>query len=1213
MKNKIIISAITSMLLAGSSLVANTVELEKSLKNTGKYNISGAFAPYTFGEDSKSNWTFNFTGIDGAYQLLGEAGTDKNVFGWKKANITPKSPTFYMVNLGDWDKDGDTKFDWLVLTTDGKTIYKLAGADPKTGAFAYSSKLNVTATISADKTKLTIDGTAGKSVINGNVDLGALLPGTEERSLREETVLLPGVSPDTATVQVYDINDEDFSEPLLEEAVELNDDGSYDVTEDDFILLPGQDASFIIRAVAEKDGKNYEMSAVMLDRDKPVEINPITTQIRIKIIDTIKTIFGKDFKLTDDIKNSVNLLSVSISEQVEKDVASGKITLRETDFITDKKPSELDKKLTKDELDKFKEKEEKLKLQLQDTDATDDLSMLENELEDLKFEELKDKKIDLTKSSTDTDIARMEYGIISSFAKMGFAVHDGTGSIITFLPVPPEEFNKLPGSEFSITSVNEKIGNDPALRKINLSNDLNNVVGDEVWAMDLLDNLMENPIIPHKTIETMLQKRDNEITLQKLGEYLKDLRNPMTGEMLFKNDPIDKLRGVKLNENVKKSVENIVEKYEAELLKDDLEEITFNSFQRAMENDDLNKFLKLFEAKKNEEPKDFVKRLTRTPDFKREFDHILKEVGGKLAQSIPKDLDENDNKDFINFHKHSLNAQTVINPKIGMVLTDLLMLDANFDNSKIERVPFNDVFGFMNDKENADKKIWFVKSNEIDVTDSTHIEDRHEWMKDFIIGLTETLTGETIEAEDNFGKIIRDVQKYGEEFSTKVQDKMGQGFIDDEFLFSEDVIVETIVEFKTVDLNENIANDVDMIKFIPTLINEETGEMILLDNKAVELKALDDSGRFKEKFTVYSPAIKFDKNGDEDKNGNYIRGLDYEVIAIQGEEIIKLGLRPIFPQPVNNLQNLFIENPMMMDTNFVPICFDGKKDIELPQRADTSYPFPEDADFPAECKTAIDNFVPSCFNGTKEIDLTKNDDGTYPFPGEPNFPKECLANFDKPLLMTDCEGNEFPKKADGDYILPQETDFNKDNFKLDCMADDYFDDNFKNDFKDKFEVMDTDCLGNELPLNSDNKPMKIEEIMKNDDYANKYSFECMNLTDWADFKPTGENVNSENKHCDFNFDGIVDNFETSECKDDLKDKVNDFKDKIIPHKNDGETPTCKNENGDIVEVPMSATTGTYSLPEEDIWGTVCIDNPDNKMDNNNAKDMANTAKDMIKF
>jgi len=119
----------------------NVIENTVLTNNSGKYDITGYFAPYTFGSDTKSNWTFTFSSKYGGdtYQLLGDTSEENiqkmGIFGWIKKDVIPNDPMFYMVQYEP------TPFGWLLFDIDEngncKNIYKLAGQNPTTKSFSY--------------------------------------------------------------------------------------------------------------------------------------------------------------------------------------------------------------------------------------------------------------------------------------------------------------------------------------------------------------------------------------------------------------------------------------------------------------------------------------------------------------------------------------------------------------------------------------------------------------------------------------------------------------------------------------------------------------------------------------------------------------------------------------------------------------------------------------------------------------------------------------------------------------------------------------------------------------------------------------------------------------------------------------------------------------------------------------------------------------------
>jgi len=146
--------ATVSIVLANTLFAKTDLGMLENFMGMAKtFPITGAYSSYDFEKDGKidaNDWVFKFVKYDGVYRLLGNEPTQSNLFGWKRVDIVPNEPQFFMINLGDWDNDGDKRFDWLVLTTDGKSVYKLDGVTDR-NTFEYSKKLNISFDIDLQK------------------------------------------------------------------------------------------------------------------------------------------------------------------------------------------------------------------------------------------------------------------------------------------------------------------------------------------------------------------------------------------------------------------------------------------------------------------------------------------------------------------------------------------------------------------------------------------------------------------------------------------------------------------------------------------------------------------------------------------------------------------------------------------------------------------------------------------------------------------------------------------------------------------------------------------------------------------------------------------------------------------------------------------------------------------------------------------------------
>ncbi|MEA2110520.1 MAG: hypothetical protein U9P71_00580 [Campylobacterota bacterium] len=145
---------LSSSLVTAEELDLDSIALQAHLLGTQELSVTGEFAQYDFvGVETAFDWTFS-TANGTVYQLQGKEPSATDVFGWKQVTVTPSEASWYMSYLGDWDNDGDGRFDWLLVGNGSNAVYKLAGVTDS-GNFAYSSKINVPYSVSGDKTKIT--------------------------------------------------------------------------------------------------------------------------------------------------------------------------------------------------------------------------------------------------------------------------------------------------------------------------------------------------------------------------------------------------------------------------------------------------------------------------------------------------------------------------------------------------------------------------------------------------------------------------------------------------------------------------------------------------------------------------------------------------------------------------------------------------------------------------------------------------------------------------------------------------------------------------------------------------------------------------------------------------------------------------------------------------------------------------------------------------
>ncbi len=106
-------------------------DFSPSLLQNKNFKLAGNFYPYPFHPTSSSlsayNWAFK-TPLGHVYQMYGTEPTFSNVFGWKRVDVKlTTQPLWRFYFIGDLDKDGDTRFDFIAIHADNKSnqVFKL--------------------------------------------------------------------------------------------------------------------------------------------------------------------------------------------------------------------------------------------------------------------------------------------------------------------------------------------------------------------------------------------------------------------------------------------------------------------------------------------------------------------------------------------------------------------------------------------------------------------------------------------------------------------------------------------------------------------------------------------------------------------------------------------------------------------------------------------------------------------------------------------------------------------------------------------------------------------------------------------------------------------------------------------------------------------------------------------------------------------------------
>ena len=147
----------TVPLAATETLDAEALAVQAYLLGSETLNVNGEFSNYDFpGVTSAFDWTFTTSANTGmrVFQLQGVAPSESDVFGWKEVSVIPNTVVWYMSYIGDWDHDGDGRFDWVLTSNGTGGIYKLSGVSDS-GNFAYSSPIDIPYQLSEDQRMIT--------------------------------------------------------------------------------------------------------------------------------------------------------------------------------------------------------------------------------------------------------------------------------------------------------------------------------------------------------------------------------------------------------------------------------------------------------------------------------------------------------------------------------------------------------------------------------------------------------------------------------------------------------------------------------------------------------------------------------------------------------------------------------------------------------------------------------------------------------------------------------------------------------------------------------------------------------------------------------------------------------------------------------------------------------------------------------------------------
>ena len=1185
MKKKSIVSLIASTLLANFALAGEqSITLVKdwnllgtNLANSSITSNSDVEATWTYKNGEWSNGVTTLNAGDGFWAkaknatsltLTGDDATTNLVFekaGWhlvspiKEAisvssfSDTSKFSAFWVYQDNTWKDRSDA----TVTVKIGEGFWVNTGSDN----VDLDSILNAT--------------------ISGTVDLAGLYSASESTTKARETVnpITGEVIPDEAEVQVYDVNDTDYQEPLLNDTVTVNPlTGEFIVTDSEFKDEDNaKKGNYIIRVIAKKDGNSLEMSALKTKNSKSLEVNPIATAIKAQLLDLLKSYGYDKGEIPEDILTLVDTFSKTLGTKLKDDVKNKKTTLRQADFTTTQTKDDLKKPEDATYVKEVQEKEDKLKSQVNSTSASSDISSLKGEMSFVKKQNQDLSKIDTDESSTNLDIAILKYDIVSSLARMDFAIHDGKGKIIAFLPVDSEEFDKLPGVEYSekvmIDGEEEVVGDDPALRLIDLEKDLRNARGNEDWSFRLVEALLESPIIPQNAVKSLVKNEFTESKLSDFRDVLAGLKDA-DGAELFDATLFTKLNGIVLEDDAEESVKSIMEPYKKEIILEELQHLQNDLLFEAIENDDIEDFVDTFSADTKE---DFFHGFADSY----EFNEIITHTGVPLIEAIPPKAN---NEAVVAFEDgYEITQDSLIYPKTGIALMNLFSnlgdTDLKLEQKKISDIVGDDVPELDSVKDNM---IWWVVSSEdaelraeVETTGANLDNTKNELAtnKNNILTAISSLTKEEIKAEPKLQNVLSNAKQYAKEFKTKVNERE-DSFFEDNFESEEQITSE--IEFNVVNEENSAVENIAQIVFIPHLENIETDEIVPLTDKLITLSPVDvDNARFKGEVELYSEKVAVDENGEKAEDGKYRYLIDYNVKIrfSDGEEFAVEHPIPLFLQPKNEF-DLFIDS---LDLGYNGEGFekpvdDFNDEFLSSENPTLIYPIFRDKEI-----LKFNNFNLEALGNTEFVVIADS------IETQSAFWEEEL--FEKPLegFVTSIGVDE---DTEGSLIYVKTTD-DKDKVKDLLLTIAHVDmeegvevvlEPFPMTFKEeKAPICKTqDGEEIELPKNENGSyPYPEDENFPADCKGDFADFDG-GFMEGVKFDDHKEGMEGMNPNGEKPTDGEMDN----------KEPI------------DGQAPMCKDENGNEIAVPMK-DNGEYAMPEDAEFPAECKISMDNKPEDTN--------------
>ncbi len=765
------------------------------------------------------------------------------------------------------------------------------------------------------------------SVLNGTIDIG------ESSSLQTNSTTRAFIKMSnknlncgsSANVQIYDLNDIDYTAPLLKEPLEVDIlSCAYSLEADKFKDPSNADSTkkYIIRTIVQDGDKKLELAATKISKgvEAPV-IDPVATLLKAKFTQVIKEAqetmnelkkLGVSEEIIEEsmkkIQDSFEKSFESTLSVMKEDIKSGKLVIKTEDFETEE---EIDQEQTEDIIAKRKKREKSQREKAENSSAGAILEAIDNVSKQETIQRVTNSfsKEELNKKlrgKISKAIAQMKYGTIDSFVKMGLPVHDGDGNLIIFLPVDPKYKGKLPGKIFSLKYYDDSgkeagtLGDDFAIRVINPEKDLARVNGTEVWFKEFN---IDAPIIPNRVVDQLILDKDYKITMEDLGKTIDTLTG---GDGL--TDRLKDLYGVKLSSDIKISSEVILASYKNNLLKNNYDRAFFDRLNSIFANPSssiVDKILQLpFIVKDGESKEAFLARITNNPKL---IGYLANKLGKSLVNGIP--TSDND-KNVLQFRDgFEIKPTTEVKPLTALTLVNFYM-NSNSDYSSqlsFKKIPLKDEFGWIEDRSDkfANRYIWMLKDSDLQINgegefDNRTLDDRAKDNKNAILMLVKAVTGTNeIKIERSFDDMLKTLDISMQKIYKKIQTNIDRNIFEDEFksvTVDFDTDMSASVRFLVQDFNQALLTNLNLT-LIPIFENIKTLQRVSVPDLAIEVSSIEGDNYIYgiKDIDLKSPKSLFNKNGKEDKNGEYRATFDFELIVNDGDTKKPIATFPVFP------------------------------------------------------------------------------------------------------------------------------------------------------------------------------------------------------------------------------------------------------------------------------------------------------------------------------